>query len=63
MGDLQSAYWLLVVVPGVVSLVVRMALKIREKNLRPLINKKPIRVPPCHPSGCLRRICHLMAYR
>jgi hypothetical protein len=49
MGDLQTAYWLLVVMPAVVSLAVRMALRIWGKNLRPLIDKSHQRLPPCHP--------------
>jgi hypothetical protein len=58
MSKLQAAYWLLVVVPWVVSLVIRqltglrVALRIREKNLRPHIIRKSSHLPPCTPRAC-----------
>ncbi len=45
MTKLQTVHWLLLIVP----LILRWALRIWQKNLRPLINKKPTRVPPYHP--------------
>lgn len=51
MGKLQAAYWLLVVVPWVVSL----ALRIWEKNLRPHLNKEDQPNSPVPPSVPLDR--------
>ncbi len=45
MTKLQTVHWLLLIVP----LIIRWALRIWQKNLRPLINKKPTRFPPYHP--------------
>ena len=49
MSNLQTAYWLLLIVP----LVARWTLRIWGKNLRPHINKKPHRFPPVPPSETL----------
>lgn len=49
MSKLQATYWALMVVPWVVPLAARWALRIWGKNLRPHINKKPHRFPPYHP--------------
>ncbi len=46
MTKLQTVHWLLLIVP----LIIRWALRIWQKNLRPLINKKPTRFPPVPPS-------------
>lgn len=55
MGKLQAAYWLLVAVPWVVSLVARMALRIWAKNVRPHINKQAQPNPPVCPSDLMDR--------
>jgi hypothetical protein len=53
MGKLQAAYWLLVMLPCVISLAAGMAVRIRQKNPRAHIKKKPSAHSPAPPLGSL----------